>query len=173
MTRPSFWWSRNSIPRRFGSYRLVDSWTAYEIRASAIQVIDVQINPQIWRILQYPERYGALTHLAEEAREHQYQVCGVFSGNQRTPSLMGLYICDFFLASHAAGILRTPQALDTASEDTASESECIALVDEDSISRMQAKPGNPPKRLSNPLKALNLRENSVIEANAQRETTQP
>ena len=71
MTRPSFLVESQFHSRRFGSYRLVDSWTAYEIRASAIQVIDVQINPQIWRILQYPERYGALTHLAEEAREHQ------------------------------------------------------------------------------------------------------
>jgi len=169
MTRPSFWWSRNSIPRRFGSYRLVDSWTAYEIRASAIQVIDVQINPQIWRILQYPERYGALTHLAEEAREHQYNL-RLFSGNQRTPSLMGLYICDF-LASHAAGSAH-PQALDTASEDTASESECIALVDEDSISRMQAKL-EPTEEIIQPAQGPQPEENSVIEANAQRETTQP
>jgi hypothetical protein len=164
MTLPSFWWSRNSIPRQFGSYRLVDSWTAYEIRASAIQVIDVQINPQIWRILQYPERYGALNHLAEEARAHQYNL-RLFSGNQRAPSLIGLYICDF-LTSNAAGPAH-PQAL-----DTASGSECIALVDEDSISRMQAKL-EPTEESIQPAQVPQPEESSVIEANAQREATQP
>ena len=63
--------------------------------------------------------------------------------------------------------LRTPKALDTASEDTASESECIALVDEDSISRMQAKL-EPTEEIIQPAQGPQPEENSVIEANAQR-----
>jgi hypothetical protein len=164
MTLPSFWWSRNSIPRRFGSYRLIDSWTAYEIRTSATRVIDVQVNAQIWRILDYPERYGALRHLAEEAKAYQYNL-RLFSGSQRDPSLIGLYLCNFAASDNA-------MALDNQPLDAVSGVDCIAIVDEDAISRMQAKLDASEGEIQ-PAQAPSPGETSVVEANAQREAILP
>ena len=160
MTRPSFWWSRNSIPRRFGSYRLVDSWTAYEIRGSAIRVIDVRVNSQIWSILRYSERYGALNHLAEEAKAYQYNL-RLFNSNQRDPSLIGLYVCDFLAPSATSS---NTQALDTGSG-------CVAMVDEDSISRMQAKLETPDE-VAQPAQDSQPTTNSVVGANLQENASQ-
>ena len=127
MTLPSLWWSRDSLPRQFGSYRLVDSWTAYEIREPALRVIDVHVNPQIWRILKYSERYGALTHLAKEAGDYQYNL-RLYYSSLRAPRLIGLYVCDF--PFHNA--MSNP---DSTGFDTTAE--CVATVDADSIARLQ------------------------------------
>jgi hypothetical protein len=124
MTLPSLWWSRDSLPRQFGSYRLVDAWAAYEISTSALRVIDVYINPQIWRILQYPERYGALSHFATEAREYQYNV-RLFNNNGRSPQLIGLYVCDF------------PSDLPGEALPADLPGGCVALLDTEAIARLQ------------------------------------
>jgi hypothetical protein len=133
MTLPSLWWSQNSLPRQFGSYRLVESWTAYEIRASATRVVDVHVNPQIWRILQYPERYGALSHLAEEAMYYQYNL-RLFNNNLRTPRLIGLYVCDF--GSNRPG-------KSDGGVPATSGGGCSALIDPETIIRLQASLTSP------------------------------
>ena len=151
MTLPSFWWSRNSLPRQFGSYRLVDSWASYEIRTPAIRVIDVYVNPQIWRILQYPERYGAMNHLAEEARAAQYNL-RLYSNSFRNPRLIGLYVCDFPSSNPAV-----PGNVFDATEN------CVALVDADSISRLQASLESP-EEVAQPIPEAAPSENSVVGA---------
>jgi len=128
VTLPSLWWSRNTLPRQFGRYRLVDSWNAYEMRVTAIRVVDVHVNTQIWRILQYSERYGALSHLAEEARANRYNL-RLFNNNQRDPRLIGLFACDFSGQATAA---------DTSSQSLDLASDCVAVIDEDAITQMQA-----------------------------------
>jgi hypothetical protein len=151
VTLPSLWWSRNTLPRQFGRYRLVDSWNAYEMRVTAIRVVDVHVNSQIWRILQYSERYGALSHLAEEARANQYNL-RLFNNNQRDPRLIGLFACDF--AGQATDINTTSQSLDVASD-------CVAVVDEDAIARLQAsmellEDGDQPSAASQPVDIPNV-----------------
>lgn len=128
MTLPSLWWSRDSLPRQFGSYRLVDSWTAYEIRTSAMRVVDVYINPQIWRLLEYSERYGALNHLATEALNYQYQV-RFFTSNLRDPRLLGLYVCDFPAADEFSSATVGADRLQPG---------CMAIVNAETLARMQS-----------------------------------
>ncbi len=151
MTLPSLWWSRNSLPRQFGSYRLVDSWASYEIQASAIRVIDVYINPQIWRILQYPERYGAMTHLAEEARNAGYNL-RLYSNSLRNPRLIGLYVCDF----PAYGTATNATDLDIPES-------CVAQLDEDSIARLQDSL-EAAEAVAQPMEEANPAEASVVGA---------
>ena len=153
MTLPSFWWSRNSLPRQFGSYRLVDSWTAYEIRDSATRVIDVHINPQIWRILKYSERYGALNHLAEDARAYQYNL-RLYSTSLQDPRLIGLYVCDFVSEETAR--------LD--SRDFDSVAGCVALIDAESIARLQISL-EPPEEVAQSTQDSQPPENAEAEMN--------
>lgn len=131
MTLPSLWWSRDSLPRQFGSYRLVESWSAYEIDASATRVVDVYINSQIWRILQYSERYGALNRLAAEASSYQYHL-RLFSYNLRDPQLLGIYLCDF-----------SGEAISTNLEAGTSPSGCMAVLDPETLSRLRNALLNP------------------------------
>lgn len=151
MTLPSLWWSQISIPRQFGSYRLVDSWLAYEIQLSATRVVDVHVNTQIWRVLKYSEQYGALSHLAEEAAAYQYNL-RLFNNNLRDPSLIGLYVCDFRF--QAAAI----EAGEGSSHD------CVAIVDAEAIAGMQARLETPTE-VARPTQEALPSGNAVVGAN--------
>ncbi|PSN16924.1 hypothetical protein C7293_00660 [filamentous cyanobacterium CCT1] len=109
MTLPSLWWNRDSLTSHLGGRRLVDSWISYQVKDSGTTVIDVVINPQIWSILTYNERYAVLNQFGTTARDFGYNL-RFFQGNSRNYRMMGLYACDF--VNQPAAPLPSSQALD-------------------------------------------------------------
>lgn len=94
MTLPSFWWNRDSLTPRLGGRRLVDSWISYQVKDSGTPVVDVMVNPQMWSVLTYTERYAVLNQFGTAARDFGHNV-RFFQGNSRNSRMMGLYACDF------------------------------------------------------------------------------
>ncbi len=94
MTLPSLWWNRDSLTRHLGGPRLVQSWLSYQIADSSIEVVDVIINPQIWSVLTYNERFAVLNQFGTTARDFGYNL-RFFQGNARSYRLVGLYACKF------------------------------------------------------------------------------
>ncbi|MGG6238010.1 hypothetical protein ACQ4N7_05165 [Nodosilinea sp. AN01ver1] len=94
MTLPSLWWNRDSLTSHLGGRRLVDSWISYQIKDSGTTVVDVIVNPQMWSVLTYNERYAVLNQFGTAARDFGYNV-RFFQGNSRNYRMMGIYACDF------------------------------------------------------------------------------
>ena len=94
MTLPSLWWNRDSLTPRLGGRRLVQSWISYEIKDSAMPVVDVLINPQMWSVLTYNERFAVLNQFGTAARDFGYNL-RFFQGNARSYRMVGLYACEF------------------------------------------------------------------------------
>lgn len=94
MTLPSLWWNRDSLTSHLGGRRLVDSWISYQVKDSGTTVVDVMINPQMWSVLTYNERYAVLNQFGTAARDFGHNV-RFFQGNSRNYRMMGLYACDF------------------------------------------------------------------------------
>lgn len=94
MTLPSLWWNRDSLTSQLGGRRLVQSWISYQIKVSSIPVVDVMINPQMWSVLSYNERYAVLNQFGTAARHFGYNL-RFFQGNARNYRLVGVYACDF------------------------------------------------------------------------------
>ncbi len=94
MTLPSLWWNRDTLTRQLGGPRLVQSWLSYQIADSSIEVVDVMINPQIWSVLTYNERFAVLNQFGTAARDFGYNL-RFFQGNARSYRLVGLYACKF------------------------------------------------------------------------------
>lgn len=94
MTLPSLWWNRDSLTSHLGGRRLVNSWISYQIEDSGTAVVDMVINPQIWSVLTYNERFAVLNQFGTAARDFGYSV-RFFEGNSRNYRMAGLYACDF------------------------------------------------------------------------------
>ncbi|MGF1566636.1 MAG: hypothetical protein ACFCVD_00935 [Nodosilinea sp.] len=125
MTLPSLWWNRDSLPRRLGSNRLVESWVFYEIQDSATSVVDVTISAQIWRQLTYPERYAVLNQFGIAAQGFGYHL-RFFEGNAYAARIIGLYACDLAPAEHRG------RAITEAAAET-----CMANLDAAQISELR------------------------------------
>ncbi len=94
MTLPSLWWNRDSLTPRLGGRRLVESWISYQIKDSATPVVDLLINPQMWSVLTYSERFAVLNQFGTTARNFGYNL-RFFQGNTRNYRMIGLYACEF------------------------------------------------------------------------------
>ncbi|MBD1873705.1 hypothetical protein H6F75_09435 [Nodosilinea sp. FACHB-131] len=94
MTLPSLWWNRDSLTSHLGGRRLVESWISYQIEDSGTTVVDVMVNPQMWSVLTYNERYAVLNQFGTAARDFGHNL-RFFQGNSRTSRMAGLYACDF------------------------------------------------------------------------------
>jgi hypothetical protein len=94
MTMPSLWWNRDLLSPQLGGRRLVQSWISYQIKDSGTAVIDAIVNPQMWAVLTYNERFAVLNQFGTAARDFGYNL-RFFQGNTRNYRLVGLYACDF------------------------------------------------------------------------------
>jgi hypothetical protein len=92
--QPSLWWNRDILPERLGGNRLFESWLTYEIQDSGTQVVDIAVDPQIWRVLNYSEKYAVLNRLATTTESLGYNL-RLFYAHPRASVLVGLYVCDF------------------------------------------------------------------------------
>ena len=124
MTLPSLWWNRDSLTRHLGGPRLVQSWLSYQIADSSIEVVDVIINPQIWSVLTYNERFAVINQFGTTARDFGYNL-RFFQGNARSYRLVGLYACKF-----------TPSPTDS-SEQLVEADACAANLDMTQIVQVQ------------------------------------
>ena len=94
MTLPSLWWNRDLLTPQLGGRRLTESWISYQIKDSGTTVVDVMVNPQIWSVLTYNERFAVLNQFGTTARDFGYNL-RFFQGNARNYRMVGLYACDF------------------------------------------------------------------------------
>ncbi|MEA5447798.1 hypothetical protein VB780_04405 [Leptolyngbya sp. CCNP1308] len=94
MTTPSLWWNRDSLTSHLGGRRLVESWISYQIEDSGTTVVDVMVNPQMWSVLTYNERYAVLNQFGTATRDFGYNL-RFFQGNPRNARMVGLYACNF------------------------------------------------------------------------------
>jgi hypothetical protein len=141
MTRPSLWLNRDILPERLGGHRLVQAWLVYELKASGTQVVDMAIDPQIWRILTYTERYAAMNRLATATESFGYNL-RLFYAHTRNSELIGLYVCDFEAAP------ATDKAAGTSSGVTPYASQCVATFDAREIAQYQTSLVNAEAELA-------------------------
>jgi hypothetical protein len=127
-TLPSFWWNRDALADRLGGRRLVQSWISYEIEDSSMAVVDVMVNPQMWSVLNYNERFAVLNQFGTAARDFGYNL-RFFQGNARNYRLVGLYACEF-----APG---TADSEALVPESTAQAATCSANLDSTQIVQIQ------------------------------------
>ncbi len=128
MTLPSLWWNRDSLTSQLGGRRLVQSWISYQIKDSSTPVVDVMVNPQMWSVLTYNERFAVLNQFGTAARDFNYNL-RFFQGNARNYRLVGLYACEF---------TSPPQpSLESLSATTASVNSCSANLDAAQIVQIQ------------------------------------
>jgi hypothetical protein len=130
MTLPSLWWNRDSLTPQLGGRRLVMSWIAYEISDSGRQVVDVMINPQIWSVLTFNERFAVLNQFGTSARNFGYDL-RFFHGSARNQRLAGIYACE----SKAASPTSASAPLDTSTPHQ--RQVCTASLDVARIVQMQ------------------------------------
>jgi hypothetical protein len=90
MTVPSLWFMEEQIAEQF-SPRLVEHWVAYEGSDTRPRRIDLVVNPQIWSILNYLERYTFINRFGSTARDYAYDVRVM----NRQNALLGIYSCDY------------------------------------------------------------------------------
>ena len=95
-SRPSLWWQQQQQGETINR-RLIDNWHAYDRTISSIPHVDVEVNSQIWPLLNYLEQYAFITQFGESAKSYGYQL-RIFMGNR----LVGLHVCDFAAADGAS-----------------------------------------------------------------------
>ncbi|NJN20908.1 MAG: hypothetical protein HC812_06555 [Leptolyngbya sp. RL_3_1] len=96
LTPPSLWWNRDQNTRRWGGFRLAESWAAFRSASTQLNIIDVQVDDQFWRALHNPtqwhfaQQYAVLNQFGTTASSYGYQL----RFYQRS-TLVGIYACDF------------------------------------------------------------------------------
>lgn len=86
LTIPSLWWA----DEQFGGSLLMD-WLAYPGADGTPKRVDLAVNPQVWSIYNYVERYTFVNHLGISAADYGYN-SRVFDTQGK---LLAAYICDF------------------------------------------------------------------------------
>ncbi|MEM8610536.1 MAG: hypothetical protein AAGF93_00850 [Cyanobacteria bacterium P01_H01_bin.105] len=104
-TAPSLWWQQRQVGELVHSDRLIDSWRAYpdtntdNDTGTSLAHVDVIVNSQIWRLLNYLERYSLITQFGKSAKSYGYQL-RLFADNR----LVGLQVCEFSAATVMTGV---------------------------------------------------------------------
>ncbi|MBE9177455.1 hypothetical protein IQ268_02550 [Oculatella sp. LEGE 06141] len=86
LTIPSLWWAN----QQFGD-KLVDNWLAYSGNTGVLRRVDLIVNPQVWSLYTYLERYAFITQFGSSVKDFGYNT-RFFSRQQ---GLLGAYICNF------------------------------------------------------------------------------
>lgn len=90
ITVPSLWFIQEQVADQFSS-RLVENWLAYPGSETTLRRIDLVVNPQVWSLLNYLERYTFLHRFGSTARDYRYSM-RVFDPQAR---LLAAYLCDY------------------------------------------------------------------------------
>ena len=112
-TLPSFWLASALEESRL-RVRLLTSWKAYPdpdpTQEGETPRVDLFVNPQLWSVLDYLDRYEAVNRFGLAARKYGYNAF-VFSqqSNQQSNALAS-YTCDFAAAAAASPSSETPSS---------------------------------------------------------------
>ena len=82
LTLPSFWWAKEQF-----AGKMLSNWIAYPKESR----VDFVVNPQLWTLLDYIDRYSFINDFGSVARDYGYNI-RVF--NQRS-ALLAAYTCNF------------------------------------------------------------------------------
>ncbi|HEY9621726.1 MAG TPA: hypothetical protein V6C78_15300 [Crinalium sp.] len=85
LTSPSLWWT----DEQFGG-KLLDNWLAYSGSDGTPRRVDLVVNPQVWSLYTYVERYAFVNQFGTAAWNYGYST-RVFTQQQ---DLLAAYICD-------------------------------------------------------------------------------
>lgn len=99
LTTPSLWWT----DEQFGD-KLLDTWLAYSGKDGTPRRVDLVVNPQVWSLYTYVERYAFVNQFGTAAWTYGYST-RVFTQQQE---LLAAYICES--ADGAAGDPATPNS---------------------------------------------------------------
>ncbi len=88
LTIPSLWWTKTQQP--LGN-KLLEGWLAYPEKADSPRRVDLVVNPQLWGILDYLNRYEVLNRFGIVTADYGYNL-RVFDPQGRP---LGAYTCDF------------------------------------------------------------------------------
>lgn len=91
LTQPSLWWIQDQISaqEKYGR-KLIDRWLACKSGAQANRV-DVLVNPQLWSLLDFFERYEFVNRFGTVTTGYGYNL-RVFN---RQGMMLAAYTCDF------------------------------------------------------------------------------
>jgi len=90
LTVPSLWWAAE----QFGDKLLVN-WSTYPTTKTNPQRVQIVVRREIWRLLDYVERYAFTNHFGTVARDYGYNVQVV----DRERNSLAAYTCDFSRAN--------------------------------------------------------------------------
>ncbi len=92
LTRPSLWWTRDQFAAlaQFGG-KLLENWLACPGDGSTSARVDFIVNPQLWSLLDYLERYEFVNRFGAVASSYGYNI-RIFN---RRADLLAAYTCDF------------------------------------------------------------------------------
>lgn len=108
LTAPSLWWTRENLDQelKLGS-KLVSRWVTYLRQGTEPGRVELQVNPQLWSLMDYFQRYEFINTFGLAARDFGYGV-QVFDG-RKTP--LASYGCQFGLPNATDPIAAQPKAL--------------------------------------------------------------
>ncbi len=130
LTIPSLWWTKTQQP--LGN-KLLEGWLAYPGNADSSRRVDVVVNPQLWGILDYLNRYEMLNRFGTVTADYGYNL-RVFDPQGRA---LGAYTCDF-------QAVRSPTPADSAPDATtdASARTCRIKLDFTGKGGLGGRPAN-------------------------------
>lgn len=99
MTEPSLWWTQEQVTNK-----LIDNWLAYTGSDGNLRRVDVVINPQVWSVYTYFERFGFISQMGTAAWDYGYNT-RIFN---RERELLAAYICQPGTPTTATESLTSP-----------------------------------------------------------------
>lgn len=90
LTVPSLWWAAE----QFGDKLLVN-WSTYPATQATPKRVEIVVRREVWRLLDYVQRYAFASHFGTVASDYGYNVQVV----DREKNFLAAYTCDFSQAS--------------------------------------------------------------------------
>ena len=91
LTPPSLWWTRDLVESDLRLKKLVNQWTVQVRSADQAGLVKVVVNPQLWSVMNYFERYEFLNSFGLAVQEFGYNL----SLSDLRGASLGNYECQF------------------------------------------------------------------------------
>jgi hypothetical protein len=98
LTPPSLWWTRDLVESDLQLKKLVSQWSTRVRSAGEAGLVSVVVNPQLWSLMNYFERYEFLNAFGLTVQEFGYNL----QLSDLRGVTLGQYRCQFDLADLAA-----------------------------------------------------------------------
>lgn len=104
---PSLWWTKEQFDPFAG--RLIANWLIYPQEGGIERRVDILVNPQLWGLLDYIERYTLVNKFGIVARENAFNI-RFFGGQQQ---LLAAYTCTSDSETPTCNLWIEPSAQDS------------------------------------------------------------